>query len=244
MTQNHNYKIIRLLLQITCIVSLIFVKIQAGNTTKTPFLDPSKPIDYSTLDLYYYPYIIAYKKVTDAEIAMLVNDLEASSQKTGVFVGVYGGWIFHNATNDPIYLSDNAFAYGLKAGYQSFFPSLYDTLSIPNKVGSRIYLQYLGSNAKEFNYADLGFSSIGISGDILIDLPVMQGLESGAIMGIGLLSMIYDDKPNSVLGGMINLGFDFVIAQKHRIEAEIKFIINDKLDWFGAMTMAGYSYVF
>lgn len=225
------------------LLAFIAIAPNIASAESTP-LDPSKPIDYDKLDLSYYPYIIAYKKTTDAEITTLVNDLEASSKKTGIFVGIYGGWIFHNATSDPNYLIDNAFAYGLKAGYQSFFPSLYDTLSIPNKVGSRIYLQYLGSNAKELNYADIGYSGIGVSGDILVDLPVMKGLEAGAIMGLGLFSMTYDNKPNSTLGGMINVGFDFVIATKHRVETELKIIINDKLDWFGAMTMMGYSYVF
>lgn len=209
-----------------------------------PYLDPDKPLDYDNLDLSYYPYIIAYNATTDEEIIDLVNSLEASNQKTGVFIGLYGGWIFHNATNDPAYLSGNAYAYGAKVGYQSFYPSLYDRLSIPNIVGSRIYVQYLGSNAKELSYADIGFSGVGVSADILVDLPVAKGLESGAIMGLGLFSMAYDNKPDSSLGGVINLGFDVVIATKHRTEAEIKFIINDKLDWFGVATMVGYSYVF
>ena len=207
-------------------------------------LEPGKPIDYDKLDLSYYPYIIAYGAVSDEEIIDLVNNLEASNQKTGVFIGLYGGWIFHNATGEPAYLKGNAFAYGAKAGYQSFYPSLYDTLSVPNVVGSRIYLQYLGSNAKELHYADIGFSALGVSADILVDMPVAKGLEAGAIMGIGLLSMTYDRKTDASLGGVINLGFDVIVATKHRVEAELKFIINDRLDWFGALTLVGYSYVF
>lgn len=207
-------------------------------------LEPGKSIDYDKLDLSYYPYIIAYGAVSDEEIIDLVNNLEASNQKTGVFIGLYGGWIFHNATGEPAYLKGNAFAYGVKAGYQSFYPSLYDTLSVPNVVGSRIYLQYLGSNAKELHYADIGFSALGVSADILVDMPVAKGLEAGAIMGIGLLSMTYDRKTDASLGGVINLGFDVIVATKHRVEAELKFIINDRLDWFGALALVGYSYVF
>ena len=207
-------------------------------------LEPGKPIDYDKLDLSYYPYIIAYGAVSDEEIIDLVNNLEASNQKTGVFIGLYGGWIFHNATGEPAYLKGNAFAYGAKAGYQSFYPSLYDTLSVPNVVGSRIYLQYLGSNAKELHYADIGFSALGVGADILVDMPVAKGLEAGAIMGIGLLSMTYDRKTDASLGGVINLGFDVIVATKHRVEAELKFIINDRLDWFGALALVGYSYVF
>lgn len=214
------------------------------NLAHADVLERGKPIDYDKLDLSYYPYIIAYGATTDEEIIELVNNLENSDQKTGVFIGVYGGGIFHNVTGDPLYLKGNAVAYGAKAGYQSFYPSLYDTLSFPNIVGGRIYLQYLGSNAKELNYSDIGFSSLGVSADILVDLPVTKGIESGAIMGLGLLSMTYDNKTDASLGGVVNLGFDVVLHAKHRVEAELKFIINDRLDWFGALTLVGYSYVF
>ncbi|SQB98609.1 membrane protein [Helicobacter fennelliae] len=213
-------------------------------TSNQPFLDPSEPIDYSELNLKYYPYIIAYHATTDKEIATLINSLEASSSKTGIFIGIYGGWAFSNATNDPNYTSTNAFAYGAKVGYQSFFPSLYDRLVIPNVVGSRIYLQYLGSNTKELSFSDYRLSGIGVSADILVDMPITRNFQSGAIMGLGLLSLVYDKSPNSSLGGLINLGFDFVLQKRHRIELEVKIIINNNLDWFGAIPMTGYSYVF
>ncbi len=217
--------------------------IALAKSTKT-YLDPSWQIDYSTLSLSYYPYIIAYEKITDEEIATLINNLESAKNKNGFFVGISGGWIFNNATKDPNYLSTDYFAYSAKIGYQSFFPSLYDTLIIPNKVGSRIYIQYLGSNAKALDYSRSGFSGIGVSADILVDLPVSKNLNAGLIFGLGALGMVYDSKLDSTLGGLLNLGFDFIITDKHRIEAEIKIIINDNLDWFGAIPMAGYSYVF
>lgn len=208
---------------------------------------PENLIDYSTLSLYYYPYIMAYHKISDKEIAALIRDLDLASKKSGVFIGIYGGWIFHNAAGNKDYNVDNFLAYGAKIGYQSFYPTMFESLSFPNKVGGRIYLQYLGSNAKELKLSSLGFSSIGISGDVMIDLPVpltKRGLEAGVILGFGLASMIYDSNSDSTLGGIINIGTSFTLLSKHRIEGEIKLIINERLNWFGVMPMVGYSYVF
>ncbi|RDU53068.1 hypothetical protein [Helicobacter sp. MIT 01-3238] len=207
-------------------------------------------IDYSTLSLYYYPYIMAYHKISDKEIASLIKNLDASKKKSGIFIGVYGGWIFHNAAGNTDYVVDNFLAYGAKVGFQSFYPTMFDSISFPNKVGGRIYLQYLGSNAKELNLSSLGFSSIGISADVLIDLPLLpmikgkNSLEAGAIAGFGLASMIYDSNSDATLGGIINIGASFTLISKHRIEGEIKLIINERLNWFGIMPMVGYSYVF
>ena len=246
-------------------------KSQKDSTTKETSKDSTKPqkeskttakdkskqesqdenlIDYSTLSLYYYPYIMAYHKISDKEIASLVKNLDASKKKSGIFIGVYGGWIFHNAAGNTDYVVDNFLAYGAKVGFQSFYPTMFDSISFPNKVGGRIYLQYLGSNAKELNLASLGFSSIGISADVLIDLPLLpmikgkNSLEAGAIAGFGLASMIYDSNSNATLGGIINIGASFTLISKHRIEGEIKLIINERLNWFGVMPMVGYSYVF
>lgn len=234
-------------------------KTQSAKTTQTKEKESKKDskeskeesqenlIDYSTLSLYYYPYIMAYHKISDKEIASLIKNLDLASKKSGVFVGVYGGWIFHNATGNKNYNVDNFLAYGAKIGYQSFYPTMFESLSYPNKVGGRIYLLYLGSNAKELNLSSLGFSSIGISGDLMIDLPVpltKGGLEAGVILGFGLASMIYDSNSDSTLGGVINIGTSFTLLSKHRIEGEIKLIINERLNWFGVMPMVGYSYVF
>lgn len=225
--------------------------------SKTTAKDKSKQesqdenlIDYSTLSLYYYPYIMAYHKISDKEIASLIKNLDASKKKSGIFIGVYGGWIFHNAAGNTDYVVDNFLAYGAKVGFQSFYPTMFDSISFPNKVGGRIYLQYLGSNAKELNLSSLGFSSIGISADVLIDLPLLpmikgkNSLEAGAIAGFGLASMIYDSNSDATLGGIINIGASFTLISKHRIEGEIKLIINERLNWFGIMPMVGYSYVF
>lgn len=225
--------------------------------SKTTAKDKSKQesqdenlIDYSTLSLYYYPYIMAYHKISDKEIASLIKNLDASKKKSGIFIGVYGGWIFHNAAGNTDYVVDNFLAYGAKVGFQSFYPTMFDSISFPNKVGGRIYLQYLGSNAKELNLSSLGFSSIGISADVMIDLPLLpmikgkNSLEAGAIAGFGLASMIYDSNSDATLGGIINIGASFTLISKHRIEGEIKLIINERLNWFGIMPMVGYSYVF
>ena len=225
--------------------------------SKTTSKDKSKQesqdenlIDYSTLSLYYYPYIMAYHKISDKEIASLIKNLDASKKKSGIFIGVYGGWIFHNAAGNTDYVVDNFLSYGAKVGFQSFYPTMFDSISFPNKVGGRIYLQYLGSNAKELNLSSLGFSSIGISADVLIDLPLLpmikgkNSLEAGAIAGFGLASMIYDSNSDATLGGIINIGASFTLISKHRIEGEIKLIINERLNWFGIMPMVGYSYVF
>lgn len=220
---------------------------KSQNPPKQDSANDEKLIDYSTLSLYYYPYIMAYHKITDKEIASLVKDLDLARKKTGVFLGIYGGWIFHNAAGNKDYELGNFLSYGAKVGFQSFYPTLFDSISFPNKVGGRIYLQYLGSNAKELNLASLGFSAIGVSGDLMIDLPVLpltNGLEAGIIAGFGLASMIYDSSSDSRLGGIINIGTSFTLLSKHRIEGEIKLIINESLDWFGVMPMVGYSYVF
>ncbi len=220
---------------------------KSQNIAKQDSANDENLIDYSTLSLYYYPYIMAYHKITDKEIANLVRDLDLARKKTGVFLGIYGGWIFHNAAGNKDYELGNFLSYGAKVGFQSFYPTLFDSISFPNKVGGRIYLQYLGSNAKELNLASLGFSAIGVSGDLMIDFPVLplrNGLEAGIIAGFGLASMIYDSSSDSTLGGIINIGTSFTLLSKHRIEGEIKLIINESLDWFGVMPMVGYSYVF
>lgn len=207
-------------------------------------------IDYSTLSLYYYPYIMVYHKISDKEIASLVKNLDASKKKSGIFIGAYLGWVFHNAAGNKDYIVDNSIAYGAKIGFQSFYPTMFDSISFPNKVGGRIYLQYLGSNAKELNLSSLGFSSIGVSADVLIDLPLLpmikgkNSLEAGIIAGFGLASMIYDSNSDATLGGIINIGASFTLISKHRIDGEIKLIINERLNWFGVMPMVGYSYVF
>lgn len=228
-------------------ISLLFSNEREETLRDSPYkgeIDVEQPIDYENLSVKYYPYIKFYEASSDKQIATLINRIENSKLKDGIFLGVYSGLVVNNATNDPLYQSKTSFGYGAKVGFQSFFPSLYERLSIPSLVGSRLYLQYFSSGAKTLDFASIGFSAIGIGADLMIDLPISKLIESGIVFGPGLVSMIYDKSTDSSLGGVINTGFNVVIDKKHRVELEFKIVINNNLDWFGAMVLGGYSYVF
>ncbi|PAF43193.1 hypothetical protein [Helicobacter sp. 11S02596-1] len=199
-------------------------------------------IDYGTLDPSYYPYIKFYQKTTDKEIADLVQNLNEADKKTGLFLGLSAGAFSNDVSSD---LQNNyLFAYGAKFGYQSFIPSIFEKLFLPNYVGRRIYIQYLGTKGKEEALGRLGFSFIGVNGDVMIDLPVFKNFSAGVIAGIGLGSMIHSYNANSEFGVMANAGFGVTIFGHNRLEFELKLITDKNIEWLGALFMTGYQYVF
>ncbi|PAF49093.1 hypothetical protein BKH41_03110 [Helicobacter sp. 12S02232-10] len=199
-------------------------------------------INYGTLDPSYYKYIKFYQKTTDKEIAELVQNLDEASKKTGLFLGLSVGALGNDVASNL--KKDYLFAYGAKFGYQSFIPSIFEKLFLPNYVGRRIYIQYLATESKEEPLGRLDFSTIAVNGDLMIDLPVWKGLSAGIIAGIGLGSMIHGYNANSEFAAMLNTGFGVTFFGHNRLELELKFITDKNIEWLGALFMAGYQYVF
>ncbi|PAF47531.1 hypothetical protein BKH46_03640 [Helicobacter sp. 12S02634-8] len=199
-------------------------------------------INYNKLDPSYYKYIKLYQPSTDADVAALIANLNEAQEKTGLFLGLSVGALDNDITSNL--QKDYLFAYGAKFGYQSFMPSVFEKLFMPNYVGRRIYIQYLASQTQEDAMGKLNFSMVAISGDLLIDLPVWRGFGAGVILGIGLGSMVHGYDANSEFGAILNTGFGVTLFGHNRLELELKLITDREVKWTGALFMAGYQYVF
>lgn len=206
------------------------------------FVYAQDDLNYSSLDPSYYRYMKLYDKTSDKDIKKLINNIDEAHKKTGLFLGVSGGYFSNDVTSDDE--GDYLFAYGAKFGYQSFLPSFFESIFLPNYVGRRIYIQYIGTVGKERPLGKLDFSSIFINGDMMIDVPLFKGFAAGVIMGMGLGSMTYNYNANSEFGAMVNAGFGITFFSHNRLELELKLITNKDIDWMGTLFMAGYQYVF
>lgn len=206
------------------------------------FVSAQDDLNYGSLDPSYYRYMKLYGKTSDKDIKKLINNIDEAHKKTGLFLGISGGYFSNDVTSDNE--GDYLFAYGAKFGYQSFLPSFFESIFLPNYVGRRIYIQYIGTVGKERPLGKLDFSSIFINGDMMIDVPIFNGFAAGVIMGMGLGSMTYNYNANSEFGAMINAGFGITFFSHNRLELELKLITNKNIDWMGTLFMAGYQYVF
>lgn len=206
------------------------------------FVYAQDDLNYGSLDPSYYRYMKLYGKTSDKDIKKLINNIDEAHKKTGLFLGVSGGYFSNDVTSDNE--GDYLFAYGAKFGYQSFLPSFFESIFLPNYVGRRIYIQYIGTVGKERPMGKLDFSSIFINGDMMIDVPLFKGFAAGVIMGMGLGSMTYNYNANSEFGAMVNAGFGITFFSHNRLELELKLITNKDIDWMGTLFMAGYQYVF
>ncbi|CBG39430.1 hypothetical protein [Helicobacter mustelae] len=199
-------------------------------------------IDYSKLDLKYYPYIMFYGKTKDDEIEELVKNVDNGIHKTGVFIGLMTGALNTNVEQDI--LSKVSFSYGFKLGYQSFLPAFLDTLSYPGIFGMRVYVQYFSMPSQRTLFGIQKISNIALAVDGLIDIPVFKGFDLGFIYGVGVGSMIYNGSANSALSLMTNLGIGFFFLHHNRLDFEFKLLTNGKFDRLEAYYGLGYSYVF
>lgn len=206
------------------------------------FVYTQDDLNYGSLDPSYYRYMKLYDKTSDKDIKKLISNIDEAHKKTGLFLGVSGGYFSNDVTSDDE--GDYLFAYGAKFGYQSFLPSFFESIFLPNYVGRRIYIQYIGTVGKERPMGKLDFSSIFINGDMMIDVPLFKGFATGVIMGMGLGSMTYNYNANSEFGAMVNAGFGITFFSHNRLELELKLITNKDIDWMGTLFMAGYQYVF
>lgn len=199
-------------------------------------------VDYDKLDPSYYKYIKLYHLTNDSQIKALINNLNAAKEKTGLFIGLNIGYLANDISSNAE--QNYLFGYGAKFGYQSFKPSFFESIIKPNYVGRRIYIQYLSAIPKEDNIGKIGFSSITLNGDILIDLPIFKGYGAGIIMGAGLGNVVHGYNANSKFGGMVNAGFGVSILNHNRIELELKLIADKDIEWIGSLFTLGYQYVF
>lgn len=199
-------------------------------------------VDYENLDLKYYPYIVFYGAATDDEIASIIKAIDKGEEKTGLFLGAnLGGMsVLSNQHNDEKY----AFAYGVRLGYQSFLPSFFDRLSKAGVFGKRIYVQYISSMSNNGIFGRDKFSSILIGGDILLEFPVIKNVDLGIIVGTGVGSMTYNSRADSDFSFLLNMGIGASFLEHHRMDFEMKILTNSSIDWFGALFMIGYGYVF
>ncbi|AFI03972.1 hypothetical protein [Helicobacter cetorum] len=219
-------------------------------------------IDYDTLDPKYYKYIKYYKAYEDKEVEELIRDLKRANAKSGLILGVNTGFFY----NHEIMLKTNSssitgnilnylFAYGLRFGYQTFKPSLFARLVKPNIIGRRVYIQYYGGAPKKAEFGNVGFQSVMINGDFLLDFPlpfVGKYLYMGGYMGLGLGVIAQGTNHNAEWGMSFNTGLAITVLEKNRIEFEFKVLNNfpflhanpSSQTWWGALASVGYQYVF
>ncbi|PAF43463.1 hypothetical protein BKH45_01430 [Helicobacter sp. 11S03491-1] len=206
------------------------------------FVCASEEVDYNSLDPSYYQYIKMHPGATYKDIAKLIKNIQEANKKTGLFIGINVAALNNNVANDAI--RDYLFGYGAKFGYQTFLPSSFDSLFLPNYVGRRIYVQYLGTIGKEEPLGKMSYSSITLNGDLMIDLPIYGGFSAGMIAGIGLGSMVHGYDANSQFVAMVNTGIGITFFSKNRLEFELKLVTDKEVQWFGALFSVGYQYVF
>ncbi|PAF51658.1 hypothetical protein [Helicobacter sp. 13S00477-4] len=202
----------------------------------------SGEVDYNKLDPSYYRYLKFYQKTSDKDIAELIDNIDQAHKKTGLFLGINIGYFGNDLVSTA--QKDYLFAYGAKFGYQSFLPSFFEKLFLPNYVGRRLYIQYFATKSKEESLGKLNFSSITLNGDMLIDLPIWRGFGAGIIAGIGLGSMVRGYSASPELSAMLNTGFGVTLFGHNRLELELKIITNKSIDWMGTLFTLGYQYVF
>ncbi|WP_104697120.1 MULTISPECIES: hypothetical protein [unclassified Helicobacter] len=199
-------------------------------------------IDYNNLDLKYYPYIVFYEALDDTEVDALIKAVDRGEEKTGLFLGFNSGWM--NVIVDNNEDARYGFTYGVKLGYQSFLPSFFDRLSKPGILGGRIYAQYISSLSNKTIFGRDRFSTILLGGDLLLEFPMLRYLDLGVILGLGLGSMTYNAKADSELSFLLNTGIGTSFLRHHRVDFEMKILTNGYVNWFGALFMVGYNYVF
>ncbi|OOP81289.1 hypothetical protein B0X28_01115, partial [Helicobacter pylori] len=153
-------------------------------------------LDYDTLDPKYYKYIKYYKAYEDKEVEELIRDLKRANAKSGLILGINTGFFYNheimvktNSSSITGNILNYLFAYGLRFGYQTFRPSFFARLVKPNIIGRRIYIQYYGGAPKKAGFGSVGFQSVMLNGDFLLDFPlpfVGKYLYMGGYMGLGL----------------------------------------------------------
>ncbi|AFI06609.1 hypothetical protein [Helicobacter cetorum] len=219
-------------------------------------------VDYDTLDPKYYKYIKYYKAYEDKEVEELIKNLKRANAKSGLILGVNTGFFYNHEimlkTNSSSITGDilnYLFAYGVRFGYQTFKPSLFARLVKPNIIGRRVYIQYYGGVPKRANFGSVGFQSVMLNGDFLLDFPlplVGKYLYLGGYMGLGLGVVAQGVNYASEWGMSFNVGLALTILEKNRIEFEFKVMNNfpflqsssSKETWWGAIASVGYQYVF
>lgn len=216
-----------------CYCILFLFSIISGNQSK---------VDYENLDLKYYPYIVFYEATTDDEVESVIKAIDKGEEKTGLFLGVNLGGM--SILSNQLDSEKHTFAYGVRLGYQSFLPSFFDRLSKAGVFGKRIYVQYISSIADNGIFGRDKFSSILIGGDILLEFPVIKNVDLGIIIGTGAGSMTYNSRADSEFSFLLNMGIGTSFLEHHRMDFEMKILTNSAIDWFGALFMIGYSYVF
>lgn len=199
-------------------------------------------IDYDHLDLKYYPYIVFYEASSDEEIEALIRAVDKGEEKTGLFLGLGIGWM--NIVGDNPEDVKYGFTYGAKLGYQSFLPSFFDKLSKPGILGGRVYAQYMSSLSSKTLFGKDRFSTILLGGDLLLEFPMLRSFDLGMILGFGVGSMTYNAKADSELSFLFNTGIGTSFLRHHRVDFEMKILTNSYMNWFGALLMVGYNYVF
>lgn len=202
----------------------------------------AQALNYGSLDPSYYKYIKLYHSASDEEVSKLVENLNNARKKTGLFLGLSAGG-FNNDISS-VAQKDYLFGYGAKFGYQSFLPSFFESIFYPNYVGKRIYIQFIGSSAKEEALGKLSFLSISVNGDLLIDLPAWKGIGMGVIAGAGIGNMARNHDADSELMIMLNTGLGLSLFGHNRLELELKIISDRGISLMGSLFSIGYQYVF
>ncbi|MGN8453213.1 hypothetical protein ACR9LO_01775 [Helicobacter pylori] len=219
-------------------------------------------LDYDTLDPKYYKYIKYYKAYEDKEVEELIRDLKRANAKSGLILGINTGFFYNheimvktNSSSITGNILNYLFAYGLRFGYQTFRPSFFARLVKPNIIGRRIYIQYYGGAPKKAGFGSVGFQSVMLNGDFLLDFPlpfVGKYLYMGGYMGLGLGVVAHGVNYTAEWGMSFNAGLALTVLEKNRIEFEFKILNNfpflqsnsSKETWWGAIASIGYQYVF
>ncbi|CAJ99927.1 hypothetical protein [Helicobacter acinonychis] len=219
-------------------------------------------LDYDTLDPKYYKYIKYYKAYEDKEVEELIKNLKRANAKSGLILGINTGFFYNheimvktNSSSITGNILNYLFAYGLRFGYQTFRPSFFARLVRPNIIGRRIYIQYYGGVPKKADFGSVGFQSVMLNGDFLLDFPlpfVGKYLYMGGYMGLGLGVVSHGINYTAEWGMSFNAGLALTILEKNRIEFGLKILNNfpflqsssSKETWWGAIANIGYQYVF